>query len=59
MKRRRYSGFIRPEQDATYTTPCRTKTAVAGEAVAGCMVAGRLGNSQSAIPSGTFNENTL
>lgn len=56
---RRYGGFNRPEQTDSYVTPCRTKTAVAGEAVAGCMIAGRIGKSQAAIPNGTFSGSTL
>lgn len=57
---RRKSTFVRPEQPETLITGrCRTRTAVAGEAIAGCMIAGRLGNSSAAIPQGTFNGNTL
>ena len=59
MRIRRHSVYVRPEQPTRYLSPCRTKTAVAGEAVAGCMIAGRLGNSNAAIPNGTFNLDTL
>ena len=53
------SIFVRPEQPVRYIRPCRTKTSISGEAVAGCMIAGRIGISSLALPKGTFSEDTL
>jgi len=60
MKSRRKSTFVRPEQRLVEVSKlCSTRTAVTLEAIAGCALAGNLGISPVAIPTGTFNGNTL
>lgn len=46
-----------PIDDRTSTAPCSTRSAIAGVAVAGCMIAGFRGS--STMPTGTFSGSGL
>lgn len=54
-------GFIRLEPTDTFVTPlCSTRIAIAGQAIASCMIAGNESDGlPNTVPSGTFNEDTL
>ena len=48
-----------PELTDTFIYRCSTRSATAGEAVAGCAIVGFKESDDNEIPSGTFNTNTL
>jgi len=54
------ASIVNSESEIIYAEGvCITRTAIAGVAVAGCMIAGNDGSIASGIPTGTFNSNTL